>query len=651
MREAFQTVVRPHSGGLYKLPKAVPPIAGESFLSLLFRNASIHGFRDPRRLLTRLRLPKWDLERLGARELPSGTSAALASLLNIDSTQFSRMHYGSSRSRTSNINGHPCPMELVSVARRKVCPQCLVESPHHRVVWDLSILSVCLKHGVWLIDHCQSPRCRKILKWTTGTPSQCSNGRCRANLTKLTTTKANVAHINAIRPLIELVEKTNGTLNSAPLDVGDMLWLSYKIGLLKSSSPHNARPISFSSKHAEDLPKVLACGFSIFQNWPENFVEMLDELKSTADERKGRYGVRKQFGRFPDWLNLLADTPGTDVLRKEFARYLVDRPEITTRSTLARIPSVDVDTCKRRINFTDAALILGVGVPTLTRLAGKHDLWLTKPSGKGSAAALKADKVYALRGTLDAQAANRQTLQVQEAHEVLGLNRDAFRSVERCGIVSRLVGMNDDLSEGVFCQRDITSLVHRAMAMAPQSSEALQATSLRNIVEIARFGGSTTGEVLQAMFDGLIAPKGFDPNAKGLLGLLFEPVRVARLTRRAGAPISVKEAALRLNVKEEVIRGWIHSGRLIASRSSHKGISGTAIALKTIEKFRVKYVTATEVAKELGLPIKTGGRVLIRHGAKPVSGPGVDNLRQTLFSRKQIDRLPFVIHGRNALRK
>ena len=55
-------------------------------------------------------------------------------------------------SDTARLFGYVIHAEYVSLAGRRACLDCLRESPHHRSIWDFSLLIVCPEHGLPLVD-------------------------------------------------------------------------------------------------------------------------------------------------------------------------------------------------------------------------------------------------------------------------------------------------------------------------------------------------------------------------------------------------------------------------------------------------------------------------------------------------------------------
>src|SRR5690348_4459078 len=57
--------------------------------------------------------------------------------------------------RYVHVNGERLSQKLHwTRAVRRRCPQCLIDSPHHRVWWDSSAMTACPLHAVKLEDRC-----------------------------------------------------------------------------------------------------------------------------------------------------------------------------------------------------------------------------------------------------------------------------------------------------------------------------------------------------------------------------------------------------------------------------------------------------------------------------------------------------------------
>jgi len=142
------------------LPLWAGPLPDEPAHGLLFRLTEINGYptvyfvlRETGLLLSQLRRGK-QLDLLAKTVRKSEDDIARDSFVK--------------SGRTIAIRGE----EVGSVrdcdfTSRRVCPDCLRESPHHRFFWDLSFFSSCPHHKVDLIDRCSCDQAKK-LTWRDG---------------------------------------------------------------------------------------------------------------------------------------------------------------------------------------------------------------------------------------------------------------------------------------------------------------------------------------------------------------------------------------------------------------------------------------------------------------------------------------------------
>lgn len=141
----------------------------------------------------------------------------------------------------------------------------------------------------------------------------------------------------------------------------------------------------------------------------------------------------------------------------------------------------------------------------------------------------------------------------------------------------------------------------------------------------------------------LFPPIGLYANSVGLAGLLFD--RCQLLKNYAGAQrvfYSIPDAASRLGVKQEVAYALAALGLLevemnISGRRQAQGVSASSL-----RKFQSSYVLASDAAKTLGCSSRAIITALLADGIDPVAGPSQNNCRQTVYSRKDLERIPWL---------
>lgn len=89
----------------------------------------------------------------------------------------SRSKYGPRHHQLAFL-GHGIVRHHLIDETRQVCIECLKESCHHRILWDLRLLDTCPEHGRSMLSKC--PSCGKGLQWNTTSIDHC--GACGRRL-------------------------------------------------------------------------------------------------------------------------------------------------------------------------------------------------------------------------------------------------------------------------------------------------------------------------------------------------------------------------------------------------------------------------------------------------------------------------------------
>lgn len=145
--------------------------------------------------------------------------------------ELQRMAYWpSDRAGHLHYFGNPVREDLVTVRHRRVCPACLLESPYHRAIWDLSVATVCPAHGLRLIASCSG--CRKRLDWRAGSITQCPCGQDLRSAPRVSVPDYLKAAVGTVA----------GSLGAQ--DAGDRIWLAFQLGWVASGAQGIGRPIS-----------------------------------------------------------------------------------------------------------------------------------------------------------------------------------------------------------------------------------------------------------------------------------------------------------------------------------------------------------------------------------------------------------------------
>ncbi len=611
----------------YTLPRAEAWIPGESVLGLLVRNTRPQGFLRPALLLSRI-MQENQVDALGVRYLEDKEAQAFADLLGMRRAAFDLVHHGSSDPYTVRLFGHVVHAEFVSLGRRRVCPLCLLDSPHHRAIWDFSLLTVCPDHGVPLIDRCQSPKCSRILTWATPSVTACSNLECVASLADAPPGIAE-QRLEGVRHLVAAI-MGNPFPETPDWPVNSIIRFTFDLGNVANEGGGRPRPIGFAQKHPERMPGILDAGWSAIANWPHGFLSLMADLRSRSASRPGRWGLRKEFGGLAVLMESLAGDPAARPLLDEFSAYVAAEPALATRAAGIRRRRSETGQAGQFVTANEAKRILGVTYTRMHELATQHDLWVVPPTGSGASSLIRQQELLALAKRLAG------TLTKKGAADLLKTSKGTFRDIEALGLVRSIPEGERLVPERLYEQSAILDFLASLEAAALRSDAPEPRPELVTLDMLAR-GGINIAEILSAVVAGRLRPQAVDTAAKGLYRLLFDPVWIHRSLPGPAATMSTNDAAVALGVKQEVAYAWVRRGLIVTMRGTTKAEQGYRITEEALADFRREYVAGTEVAKLLGMRARWVSVKLAASGVVPVSGPAIDGCRQFLFRRAEVE--------------
>lgn len=380
-----------------------------------------------------------------------------------------------------------------------------------------------------------------------------------------------------------------------------------------------------------DPHAVLDAGYQAARDWPSTFHALLMRLRDQAEQRGGRFGVRKEFGPLMDWaVTLDPDRPLGDLVWHELRAFALAHSDLPTRSPrLAR----DQDDMTGALTLAAAAHRLGRSITRVREVLFRHGLLAASP-GRGSPAPVK-------RAGIDAILADLSDLRDKRAlTQELGCGRKILDAIIAADALRPAVGPAAELG-GSRCWRasDAVALV-ATLEHAPVLGKEAGVPFAKALLAL-RQHAFAPAEAAHALISGALVPIGVDPTAAGLARIRFPTSGLARLiekgppTRTEPTDLTIPEAATALGLKEQVAYGLCSAG-----------------IIRTVQRTRQRRVQTAEIIRfqqEFVVPSKleagSGGRrgwiaaTLLDAGAIPVSGPRLDGKRQYVFRRRDLDRL------------
>ena len=587
-------------------------------------------------LLSRTMPPTGSLPALVTREWSADFSARLGALLGVEEGILKRMHYGTAARMEARFLGYALHRDHVTPTRRRLCPLCLRESEHHRMIWDLTILTVCPIHSVSLVDHCPNPRCGRPLTWRTAHVGKCSEKSCGMEIRRARPQPMPPDALEGARAICGYLD------GSRALDVGyegigveDLLPVVPHLGGFATGLKRVGRPTWLLEQHRDTLHEIVNAGWMALNDWPHSFHSLLDELYAQSQSRDGRFGLNKAFGYLSTWLSLNSAESWIQPLSAEFAAYLIRKDDLaSTAAGLRRYGPIE---SLRGRNYTarEAANILGVSTETMTDLAEREDLYIVRPSGAGAPSTLRADKV-------DELVRRKPTmLSMGEAGELLDITQPTLRAMEAAGLLIAIPANKRIIVHNRFGRNDLVSLVERLGSRTSAENGEKDGRGLLPVTANKTLARSLP-DICKAILEGKIVPQRFNTDATGLSRIVVSKDDVLRALPRERQTLSILQAAAELGVAADTIRLWIERGFLKAVvLNGVKREVGQRVTPNDLENFKATFATAITVASEFGFG--TGSTVTRRLrylGVRPVSGPSVDRGLGSLFRRSDLPTDP-----------
>ena len=215
----------------------------------------------------------------------------------------------------------------------KVCVKCLNESGYCRRIWDCSLVTVCPIHECLLLDTC--PKCKRRLKAIRNRLSVCVCGCDWSELQPDLRHEHEIAVSRRIYQLCGLLpldhhskERLNPLQSLALQDF--VVVLTFIAGLECEMSWATGKPSKSIKLRNEDLHTHITKAYQVFENWPHNFHQFLDEKSKgnvRLNPRDGKLdtALKQEFGSLFKRLYRDLQEPQFNFLRDAFAKYLNNR--------------------------------------------------------------------------------------------------------------------------------------------------------------------------------------------------------------------------------------------------------------------------------------------------------------------------------------
>jgi len=313
------------------------PKADESFIGYVVRLTEQNKYNTPLWILKMARLmsgqPRYSFNSLLSEE----GIVLLAKLTDIDISHLESITYVPSDDQFNcyMFFDNIVPRHGIRLSHPKICPECLLESPYCRRIWELSLVTTCPRHKCLLVDECSS--CGKRITWIRKSVCACScNFDWRESLpvtineSELTLTR----HVHQLcgLPIDKAYMLDTNTYHARGLSLHNLfLALLFIAGQYKGRLATTGRDLVPFGRN-KDFHALFIEAFSVFDDWPSNYYKFLDEIRERQtsvplNRQRQKSVLYKEFGKFYIDLFKTLSEKQFDFIKKGFTEYLIEKWE------------------------------------------------------------------------------------------------------------------------------------------------------------------------------------------------------------------------------------------------------------------------------------------------------------------------------------
>jgi hypothetical protein len=265
---------------------------------------------------------------------------SLAHVINIQVDKLRQLIYpnasNSDGAYSSYFFGQEVSTYAIQITHLKICPDCLLEAPYCRRIWELPIITTCPTHKRLLIDKC--PNCNKRISWFRKTVCICP---CEFDWRKSPPAPVEESELKLAHHIYRLCRLSldsysiSKSVNENPIYSltlqGTLSALFFIAGQHQGLSATTNKNLLRSGRNW-DFHLLFTKAFSVFEDWPNNYYLFLDwvrerELSAPPNRRRQKSILYIEFGKFYVSLFKILSGSQFNFIRKAFVEYLIKRWE------------------------------------------------------------------------------------------------------------------------------------------------------------------------------------------------------------------------------------------------------------------------------------------------------------------------------------
>ena len=548
--------------------------------------------------------------------------------------------------------------QIQPTCRAKFCPDCLQESPYHRLIWAHVMSAACLKHKRLLANQC--PICHRSVNIRAVVYNRCQH--CRADLSVTHTPVAGRDDFGLLGQTILQAWLLGKPVDTTSLGIPDqplaVLWRVVE-GLrfcVMGCSPEwgymHRMMTTVLTRWPNELTKITplhayclhATALKGIVNWPDGFYDFL-QAYPLREARKASGSLMADFGNlYGSWLERRWRHPAFQFVQEAFNQFLADnRRYATSVSVMQSVRYQNRPGLAEKIPYIsakEAAQLLGISSNHVMQMIerGRFNESVVREKQKRRYGFVRRNEVLETCWRWD------EAMVPQEVQEQLGIGYQAVLNMVPAGLLIAERGPDVDGSAKWLINRDsvnefASTISERAEYVSKQRQDMVTLTTAAKVltpVGVNAIGilEKVVGGELHCYLPSLPSNPSWDLSdlrfTKADLEAYIETLKVKQ------GWVSVREIAKRIGVKSVIVSQWVKSGLL-----SPTVVHGTMHLFdkKEVDRFIADHVFAEEAAKILDLNLSTVYKWVRLGRLQPVSGPEIDGRQRHLFRRQDVQRL------------
>lgn len=478
------------------------------------------------------------------------------------------------------IRNEEVSQDFVSLSVRRMCPQCVEESAHHRFWWDVTPIASCPRHHLRLVNSCE---CGQRFTWHDRDLLQ--SDRCE--------------HSHPTRLL------------RTPVTAGDLIAENYILSRLKAAEPLLIPILDEMSLFdaCDTMERIGAASEGYFEDWQTaaalgtsreilrnrgceiilegKLAEVFDRIWSEYKKRdsKRQDGFTTGYGWLYKWLSYKGGSKFAPLLSRELLNHGAARFTVSKLSGLGDIPTGP----GTKVALKEAAAICKVTVDTMRSIGVALGL-VRKEKRSGVYVTFDYEDVLRIAGDL------ADTVNLQVASKRLGIGHGTFHQLIDHRLVTPVFhGGSKTKFEYVFkaeaVDRLLTNLAAGALTVTEPSTGSVSLVRARGAY------GITTADICKLVLDGRLPVR---EQVRGVVGLPSLFVRMDEIANslinsqrddfwpipRAGKVAGLSPKGVNRAIDAGLLRSTKQGPRILVSRADS-------------EQFRLDFMMLAEVMRHI----------------------------------------------------